>query len=125
MYSSPRFFLSKKEEYCHLAHVDFDFGQVHIVWWLSYCQVEEKISVEPCITVNIYSNVKSEILMFISVENIVVQLNRLLYISSYMKWSWDNKPLHGSDAIHVCPLLMSWVPMFSREADWGCYVMLG
>ena len=77
------------------------------------------------ITVSIYANVKSEILMFISVENIVVQLNRLLYISSYMKWSWDNKPLHGSDAIHVCPVLMSWLPMFSREADWGCYVMLG
>ena len=41
-------FLSKKEEYFHLAQVDFDFGQVHIVWWLSYCQVEEKITVEPC-----------------------------------------------------------------------------
>ena len=48
MDSSPRFFLSKKEEYFHLAQVDFDFGQVHIVWWLSYCQVEEKITVEPC-----------------------------------------------------------------------------
>ena len=24
-------FLSKKEEYFHLAQVDFDFGQVHIV----------------------------------------------------------------------------------------------
>ena len=32
----------------HHAHVYFDFGQVHIVWWLSYCQVAEKISVEPC-----------------------------------------------------------------------------
>ena len=41
-------FLSKKEEYYHNAQVDFDFGQVHIAWWLSYCQVEEKISVEPC-----------------------------------------------------------------------------
>ena len=39
-------FLSKKEEYYHHAQVDFDFGQVHIVWWLSYCQVEEKINVE-------------------------------------------------------------------------------
>ena len=42
------FFKSKKEEYHYHAQVDFDFGQVHIVWWLSYCQVEEKISVEPC-----------------------------------------------------------------------------
>ena len=40
-------FLSKKKEYYYHAQVDFDFGQVHIVWWLSYCQVEEKISVEP------------------------------------------------------------------------------
>ena len=35
-------------EYYHYALVDFDFGQVHIVWWLSYCQVGGKISVEPC-----------------------------------------------------------------------------
>ena len=41
-------FLSKKEEYYHHAQVYFAFGQVHIVRWLSYCQVEEKISVEPC-----------------------------------------------------------------------------
>ena len=40
-------FLSIREEYYHHAQVDFDFGQAHIVWWLSYCQVEEKISVEP------------------------------------------------------------------------------
>ena len=42
------FFLLKRDEYYHHAQVDFDFGQVHMVWWLSYCQVEEKISVEPC-----------------------------------------------------------------------------
>ena len=45
---SSSIFLSKKEEYYHHAQVDFDFGQVRNVWWLSYCQVEEKISVEPC-----------------------------------------------------------------------------
>ena len=43
---SPIYF-SKKEGYYHRAQVDFDFGQVHIVWWLSYWQVAEKISVEP------------------------------------------------------------------------------
>ena len=43
---SPIFF-SKKEEYYNRAQADFDFGQVHVVWWLSYGQVEEKISVEP------------------------------------------------------------------------------
>ena len=53
------------------------------------------------ITVSIYTNVKFEILVFISVENIVVYPNGLLYISSYMKWSWENKPLHGSDAMSV------------------------
>ena len=36
------------------------------------------------ISVSIYTNVKYEILVFISVENIVVQLNGLLYISSYI-----------------------------------------
>ena len=43
---SPIFF-SKKEAYYHRVQADFGFGQVHIVWWLSYGQVEEKISVEP------------------------------------------------------------------------------
>ena len=45
--------------------------------------------------ISIYTNVKFEILVFISVENIVVQPNGLLYILSYMKWSWENKPLKG------------------------------
>ena len=47
--NSPRFFYSfqgKKKYYNH-AQVDFDFGQVYIVWWLSYSQVGKKISVEP------------------------------------------------------------------------------
>ena len=35
--------------------------------------------------ISIYTNVKFENLVFISVENIVVQSNGLLYISSYMK----------------------------------------
>ena len=35
--------------------------------------------------INIYTNVKFEILVFISVENIVVQPNGLFYISSYVK----------------------------------------
>ena len=48
MQFSQIFFFSKNEEYFYRAQVDFDFGQVHIVWWLSYGQVEEKISVEPC-----------------------------------------------------------------------------
>ena len=39
----------RKREYFQYAQVDFDFGQVHIIWWLSYCQVGEKISVEPCV----------------------------------------------------------------------------
>ena len=38
----------QKIEYHHFAQVEVDFGQVHMVWWLSYCQVGEKISVEPC-----------------------------------------------------------------------------
>ena len=38
----------QKWEYHHYAQVAFDFGQVGIVWWLSYCQVKEKLSVEPC-----------------------------------------------------------------------------
>ena len=44
-----------------------------------------KIDKNGVITVSIYTNMKFEILVFISFENIVVQLNRLLYISSYMK----------------------------------------
>ena len=50
--SSHRFVIfslqMQKIEYHHFAQVEVDFGQVHIVWWLSYCQVGEKISVEPC-----------------------------------------------------------------------------
>ena len=51
---SPRYFVffsyytNAKREYHDDAQADFDFGQVHVIWWLSYCQVEEKISVEPC-----------------------------------------------------------------------------
>ena len=49
--SSHRFVIfslqMQKIEYHHFAQVEVDFGQVHIVWWLSYCQVGEKISVEP------------------------------------------------------------------------------
>ena len=52
------------------------------------------------VTVRIYTNVKFEILVSISVENIVVQPNGLLYISSYIKWSWENR-LHGPDAMFV------------------------
>ena len=50
---SPRYFVffsyytNAKREYHDHAQADFDFGQVHVIWWLSYCQVEEKISVEP------------------------------------------------------------------------------
>ena len=36
--------MPKRDDY---AQADFDFGQVHVIWWLSYCQVVEKISVEP------------------------------------------------------------------------------
>ena len=42
---SPIFFRCKKYMY-NPAQIDFDFGQVYIVWWLSYSQVGEKISVE-------------------------------------------------------------------------------
>ena len=49
--SYPRFVIFSlqilKREVYHYAQVDFDFGQVHFVWWLSYCQAGEKISVEP------------------------------------------------------------------------------
>ena len=51
---SPRYFVffsyytNAKREYHDDAQADFDFGQVHVIWWLSYYQVEEKISVEPC-----------------------------------------------------------------------------
>ena len=38
----------QKREFYRYAQVDFDFGKVHIVRWLSYCQVGEKISVGPC-----------------------------------------------------------------------------
>ena len=50
---SPRYFVffcyytNAKREYHDHAQADFDFGQVRGIWWLSYCQVEEKISVEP------------------------------------------------------------------------------
>ena len=37
----------QRKEYYDYAQEDFDFGQVHIIWWLSYCQVRQKISVEP------------------------------------------------------------------------------
>ena len=45
--SSPRFSHCKKYIY-NTAQIDSGFGQVHIVWWLSYSQVGEKISVKPC-----------------------------------------------------------------------------
>ena len=51
---SPRYFVffsyytNAKREYHDHAQADFDFRQVHVIWWLSYCQVEEKIGVEPC-----------------------------------------------------------------------------
>ena len=46
--NSPLFVIFSMPKGCyHHAQVDFDFGQVHTVWWLSYCQVGEKISVEP------------------------------------------------------------------------------
>ena len=41
------YYTNAKREYHDHAQADFDFGQVHVIWWLSYCQVEEKISVEP------------------------------------------------------------------------------
>ena len=43
------FFQMPKRDNYEYAQADFDFGQVHVIWWLSYCQVGEKISVEPCI----------------------------------------------------------------------------
>ena len=46
--SSPRFSHCKKCIY-NTAQIDVGFGQVHIVWWLSYSQVGEKISVESCV----------------------------------------------------------------------------
>ena len=39
--------LIQKREVYHYAQVNFDFGQVHIVWWLLYWQAGEKISIEP------------------------------------------------------------------------------
>ena len=42
------FQIPKREYYDH-AQGDFDFGQIHVNWWLSYCQVREKVSVEPWI----------------------------------------------------------------------------
>ena len=42
------FQIPKREYYDH-AQGDFDFGQIHVNWWLSYCQVREKVSVEPCV----------------------------------------------------------------------------
>ena len=37
----------QKWEYYHYAQINIDFGQVGIVWWLTYSQVKEKLSVEP------------------------------------------------------------------------------
>ena len=58
--SSHRFVIfslqMQKIEYHHFAQVEVDFGQVHIVWWLSYCQVGEKISVEPCFFYDLQNN---------------------------------------------------------------------
>ena len=47
---SPRFVIfSLQKRILSSCPSRFHFGQVHIVWWLSYCQVGKKISVEPCI----------------------------------------------------------------------------
>ena len=53
--SSPRFSHCKKYIY-NTAQIDFGFGQFHIVWWLSYSQVGEKISVEPWVDITIFQN---------------------------------------------------------------------
>ena len=49
----------QKREYYHYAQVDFDFGQVHVVRWLSYGQVGEKISVEPCVIIACTGNIET------------------------------------------------------------------
>ena len=49
MFSLIIFIMNAKNEYYDYVQADFDFGQVHVIWWLSYCQVGEKISVEPWI----------------------------------------------------------------------------
>ena len=48
--SLPGFVIFSLKKNHHHAQIDFDFGQVHIVLWLSYCQDAEKISVEPCLS---------------------------------------------------------------------------
>ena len=40
-------------------------------------------------------------------------------------WSEVQRTSHSRVWCYVCPLLVSWVPMFSWEAGWGCHVMPG
>ena len=49
MFSQISFLFQMPKRDYDYAQGDFDFGQVHVIWWLSYCQVGEKVSVEPCI----------------------------------------------------------------------------
>ena len=40
-------------------------------------------------------------------------------------WSDVERTSHSRVWCYVCPLLVSWVPMFNWEAGWGCDVMTG
>ena len=52
---SPRFVIfSLQKRILSSCPSKFHFGQVHIVWWLSYCQVGKKISVEPWVAITHY-----------------------------------------------------------------------
>ena len=42
-----------KKDHIIMPKVDFDFGQVHIVWWMSYSQAWEQINAMVWISIQI------------------------------------------------------------------------
>ena len=55
------------------AQVDFDFGQVYVVWWLSYSQVGEKVNVEPWAISETFQELLSKLFYVFFVSNDTVQ----------------------------------------------------
>ena len=55
----------------------------------------------------------------------ILFFSRMVCYIFQVMWSEVEKTSHSRVWCHVYPLLVSWVPMFSWEAGWGCDVMPG
>ena len=55
----------------------------------------------------------------------ILLFSRMVCYIFQVMWSEVEKTSHSRVWCHVCPLLVSWMPVFSWEAGWGCDVMPG